>query len=166
MQLVSMKWIIKEKEKKVGKIWKARLVVRGFIERFDEKYECEAPTCSAEGLKLVLAVIKTFGWRVRILDVKTPYLQGKVYCMEVYLQPTVEARSQCIWQLKKTVYGIKNAAKHWYESLIEILKEMVGRKCVVDGTIFYWKNPGGLYGIMRTHVDDYVLVETISSRTR
>ena len=49
MQLVSSKWIIKEKEKEGDKIWKARLVVRGFTEKFDEKYECEAPTCSAEG---------------------------------------------------------------------------------------------------------------------
>ena len=40
-------------------------MARGFTEKFDEKYECEAPTCSAEGLKLVLVVIKTFGQKMK-----------------------------------------------------------------------------------------------------
>ena len=31
---------------------------------------------------------------------------------------------------------------------------MGGKRSVVDGTIFYWKNTEGLYGIMCTHVDD------------
>ena len=91
MQLLSKKWIIKEKEKERGKIWKATSMVRGFTKKFDLKYECKASTCSSEGLKLVLAVIKTFRWKVRMLDVKTTYLQGKEMTREVYLKPLVEA---------------------------------------------------------------------------
>ena len=91
MQLVRPKWIIKEKEKQGGKIWKDRLVTRSFTKKFDAKYECEASTCSAESLKLVLAVIKTFRWRVRMLDVKTSCLQGKEMTREVYLKPPMEA---------------------------------------------------------------------------
>ena len=59
MKLVNTKWILKEKDKDGGKMWKARLVPKGFTERFGQKYECEALTCSVEGLKLVLTVLKT-----------------------------------------------------------------------------------------------------------
>ena len=93
--------------------------------------------------RLVLVVFKTLGWRVRTLDVKTAYLQGKEMTRELYLKPPVEARSHRIWRLKKTVYGLKDAAKHWYESLIEVLKEMGGIKSIVDGMIFYWKESRG-----------------------
>ena len=101
-------------------MWKDRLVVRGFTEKFDNKYECEATTCSAEGLKLVLTVIKNFGWKVKTLDIKTVYLKGKEMSREVYLEPPEEAKCTKIWRLKKTVYGLKDAAKHWYKSLMEV----------------------------------------------
>ena len=61
MNIVSTKWILKEKENEGGRIWKARLVARCFTEKFGNRFECEAPTCSIEGLKLLLVVIKTFG---------------------------------------------------------------------------------------------------------
>ena len=61
MNMVCTKWLLKETEKGGGKTWKARLVAKGFTEKFGGKFVCEAPTCSAEGLKMVLTVIKTFG---------------------------------------------------------------------------------------------------------
>ena len=56
--------------------------------------------------------------------------------------------------MRKTVYGLKDAAKHWYESLMEVLKETGGRGSTVDGTLITWKSENGLYGIMCTHMDD------------
>ena len=57
-------------------------------------------------LKMVIAVIKTFGWRVRTLDIKTAYLQGK----EIYVRPLDEAKSNKALCLKK-VYGLKDTAR-------------------------------------------------------
>ena len=67
----------RKREKEGGKIWKARLVAKRFTEKLGNKYECEAPTCSTEGLKMVVMVIKIFEWNVKTLDMKTAYLQGK-----------------------------------------------------------------------------------------
>ena len=74
MNIINTKWIIKENEKEGGKIWKARLVAKGFTEKFSNKYEYEATTCSTEGFKIFLMVIKTFGWNMKTLDIKTAYL--------------------------------------------------------------------------------------------
>ena len=48
---------------------------QGFYRNVEDSFKCEAPTCSVEGLKVVLVVRKTLGWRVRTLDIKTAYLQ-------------------------------------------------------------------------------------------
>ena len=150
MNIVSIKRIIGEIEKKGGRIWKARLVAWGFTEKFGNKFECKTPTCSAEGLKLVLAVIKTYRRRMRTLDIKTAYLQGREIMREVYIRPPKEAKTGKVWQLKKTVYGLKDAAKHWYKSLMGFLKETGGRGgSAVDE----------LYGIMGTHVDDLWMMD-------
>ena len=97
--------------------------------------EYEAPTCTNEGLKIVISTIKRNLWNVRSLDIKTAYLQGKVMEREVYLQPSSEANTDKIWKLRKAVYGLKDAARSWYDSLMEILKATEGRKSSVDPTI-------------------------------
>ena len=65
---------------------------------------------------MVLLVIKTIGWRVRTLDIKTAYLQGREMKREVYV-------SSKVWHLKKTVYWLKDAARNRCISLMEVLKE-------------------------------------------
>ena len=54
---------------------------------------------------------------------------------EVHVRPPVEVKNDKVWRLKKTVYGLNNAAKHWYESLMKVLEETGREKSVVDGTI-------------------------------
>ena len=154
MKVVNARWIITEKEKEGGKICKARLVARGFLEKNENNMECEAPTCTNEGLKIVISTIKRNKWKVRSLDIKTAYLQGKVIEREVYLQPPIEAKTDKIWKLRKAVYGLKDAARSWYDSLMAILKTTGGRKSTVDPTIMMWKEKDKLIGVMCVHVDD------------
>ena len=66
----------------------------------------EAPTCLGEGLKLCLSVIKREKWRVRAIDVKTAYLQGKNIERTIVVKPpreanreTMEAEEGIIWPL-------------------------------------------------------------------
>ena len=54
----------------------------------------------------------------------------------------------------------KDAAKHWHESLMEVLEETGGEKNVVDGTIVIWRGEGSLEGIMCMHVDDFCFGST------
>ena len=128
--------------------------MRGFLEKNENNMECEAPTCTNEGLKIVISTIKRNKWKVRSLDIKTAYLQGKVIEREVYLQSPIEAKTDKIWKLRKAVYGLKDAARSWYDSLMAILKTTGGRKSTVDPTIMMWKEKDKLIGVMCVHVDD------------
>src|SRR6201990_198253 len=156
-KVLKTRWIITEKEKEGDKICKARLVVKGFMEK-----ECldiedsEAPTFSIEGLKVILAIINMKDWQVKTLDVKTAYLQGKEIEKEVVIKPPEEANTSKLWKLKKAVYGLKDAARKWYESLVELLIRIGGKRSKIDNTIFKWEDDGIIYGIMGIHVDDLI----------
>ena len=118
---ISTRWIVTEKVKGVENICKARLVARGFEEEMEE-WEKDAPTCNAKTLKFCLTVIKLKKWTCYTLDVKTAYLQGDEIQREVYLKPPNEGNWGGLWKLKKTVYGLKDAAKAWYSKVVKVVE--------------------------------------------
>ena len=68
-----------EEEQKV----KARLVARGFEEKV--RVQADSPTGIKETLNMLLTVAATKGWKIKIGDVKSAYLQGEKLDREVYM---------------------------------------------------------------------------------
>ena len=151
---ISTRWIVTEKVKEGEKICKARLVARGFEEEIAE-WEKDAPTCNAETLKFCLSIMKMKKWTCYTLDVKTAYLQGDEIRREVYLKPPCEGGWNGLWKLRKTVYGLKDAAKAWYDKVVKIVEELGGVRSRLEPNIFFWKEENKLKGILCTHVDDF-----------
>ena len=151
---ISTRWIVTEKVKVGKKICKARLVARGFEEEMAE-WEKDAPTCNAETLKFCLTVMKLKKWTCYTLDVKTAYLQGDEIQREVYLKPPSEGEWNGLWKLKKTVYGLKDAAKAWYGKVVKVVEELGGVRSRLEPNVFFWKKANKINGILCTHVDDF-----------
>lgn len=150
---ITTRWIVTEKENSGERSCKARLVARGFED--EEIMETDAPTCGSESLKVCLTVIQMNRWTCKTLDIKTAYLQGKPITRTVYLRPPKEAKTEKIWKLRKTVYGLKDAARVWYESVVATIKDLGGIINLLDPTVFAWKKNGELMGIICSHVDDF-----------
>lgn len=151
---ISTRWIVTEKVKGGEKICKARLVARGFEEEMAE-WEKDAPTCSAEMLKFCLTIIKLKKWICYTLDVKTAYLQGDEIEREVYLKPPCEGDWNGLWKLRKTVYGLKDAAKAWYNKVVKVVEELGGKRSKLELNVFFWRKDNILKGILCSHVDDF-----------
>ena len=151
---ISTRWIVTEKIKNGEKICKTRLVARGFEEEMAE-WEKDAPTCNAETLKFCLSLVKLKRWNCYTLDVKTAYLQGDEIQREVYLKPPKEGNWNGLWRLKKTVYGLKDAAKAWYNKVVKVVDELGGERSRLEPNIFFWKVENRLNGILCSHVDDF-----------
>ena len=81
----------------------------------------DTPTCAPETIKVCVAKISEKEWKIHSLDTKTAYLQGDEIKRIIYLRPTSEAREEgVLWKLRKTVYGMKDAAQAWYDSATEV----------------------------------------------
>ena len=150
---VDLRWVITNKVKEGELVCKARLVAKGFQEK--DVVEKEAPTCAAETFRLCLAIILMKGWHAKTIDVKTAYLQGERISRDVFVKPPIEAGTKQLWKLRKTIYGLKDAARAWYNKVTSVMRELGGEKSVFEPTVFIWKKKNGeTRGVMCVHVDD------------
>ena len=152
--LISTRWVITEKVKNDEVITKARLVARGF-EEDTLALRKDSPTCSREAVRITLAMASSMQWPCRTVDAKSAYLQGNNITRPVYLQPPPEYNDGYVWKLKKTVYGLCDAARAWYMRVKEELLKLDLKMCSLDNSLFCWYIDEQLEGIMCVYVDDF-----------
>ena len=152
---ISVRWIITEKVKKEGKMIKARLVARGFEEEKDANVIAESPTCRKEVLRMGLTIMLRKGWTCNTIDIKSAFLQGHKIEREVYLQPPPEFFSGKVWRLKKTVYGLRDAARAWYDTVKNEMIKLGMRISKYDPAMFMFFKGDSLEGLVCIHVDDF-----------
>ena len=150
---ISVRWVITEKIKEGKPVVKARLVARGF-EEHDQDMRKDSPTCSREAVRLTLALSAAHGWDCHTIDVKAAYLQGDPIEREVFLRPPPEFDNGKLWKLHKTVYGLKDAARHWYLRVKEELKNLGMKISSLDPALFSLHLGKELIGVICLYVDD------------
>ena len=153
--VISMRWVITEKIKEGQIRTKARLVARGF-EEDSLGLQKDSPTCSRETVRLALAVAASKGWQCHSLDVKAAFLQGDPIQRDIFLRPPREFASGKLWKLKKTVYGLCDAARAWYLRVRSELCNLGMLPSLYDSAIFTWKVNNQLEGFVCVYVDDFL----------
>ena len=150
---ISTMWIGTEKEGMA----KARLVAKGYQDKNVDSIRSDSPTCSKEGLRIVLGIIASYGWTCRSMDIKTAFLQSKPIERVVFVDPPPEAKvpSGYIWKLLKCVYGLTDASRSWYLTVKAQLNKLGAVASKLDEAIYTWHFEGKLHGIIATHVDDF-----------
>ena len=69
------------------------------------------------------------------------------------MKPPNEGNWSSLWKLKKTVYGLKDAAKAWHSKVVKVVEELGGERSRLEPNVFFWKNKNKLSGILCSHVD-------------
>ena len=151
---MSVRWVLKPKIINGRPSIKARLCARGFEET--ETFRTDSPTCSREGIRLVLMSIASKRWKLNSIDVKTAFLQGKPIERDIYLRPPKEAKTDKLWHLRKCVYGLGDAPRFWYLRVKEEFIKLNGKICPADQGIFVWYKNDQLIGIIACFVDDMI----------
>ena len=130
-KVVQGKWDFRVKRSAEGEIIrnKARFVAKGYtqVEGLDYK-ETFAPTAKLSTFRVLLACAAHEGVIPRQMDIKTAYLHADID-EEIFLeQPegfVEEGKEDHVCKLQKSLYGLKQSGRNWYQLLSRIL-EIVG----------------------------------------
>lgn len=168
MKVISNKWIFKVKTHADGTLerLKARLVARGFEQFAGVNFlETFSPVVKASTIRFVFALAASKGLIVQQLDINNAFLNGILEDNIFMLQPVGFIDSihpDYVCRLKKSLYGLRQAPRAWYNTLKGSLLEMDFKRCTSDYSVFFNNFVFGLVLVL-VYVDDILVTGDNSS---
>ncbi len=164
--VVGSKWVFQLKKDALGRVvrYKARLVTQGFsqVEGVDY-FNTYAPVAKLASIRTILALTAWLNLEIHQIDIKGAYLNSKLTDDEkIYMcqppgfpLPNAAGKVLC---LRKTIYGLKQSGRRWYQKFMKICSETLGlQRCSVDQAVFY-RHQGDSIIILAVHVDDCTII--------
>lgn len=164
---IGCKWVYKVKyDEKNNPQYKARLVAQGFNQRYGVDFdEVFAPVAHSTTLRMLLSVAGVNNYKIKHYDVKSAFLNGKLD-EEIYMkQPPGFENSDKVLKLKKSLYGLKQAANVWNKALNEKLLEQNFIASPHDPCLYFRRDSNNVCYIL-IHVDDILIVSNKSHTIR
>ncbi|CAI7843852.1 unnamed protein product [Closterium sp. NIES-53] len=147
-----------DREKWLVTIYKSRLVAKGFMQKEKQDFnEIFAPIAKPPALRVLLADAAVSGKFIIQMDISTAFLNG-ILGEDVYMThpPGYEDGTGRVCKLKKSIYGLKQAQRCWYQKLAAVLEEMGFRTSSYDESLFL-KREGEKLVLFLVYVDDILL---------
>lgn len=158
---IGCKWVYKVKTNSDGSLerYKARLVARGFDQRYGLDYdETFCPVVRLESLRTLIALSTQQGLELHHVDVHTAFLNGTLQ-EEVYMKQPIgyekEGKEHLVCRLKKSIYGLKQSSRCWNTALDSHLKRMGFSQSKSDPCIYV--SGGEDTFCIGVYVDDMIL---------
>ena len=156
---VGSKWVFKKKLDENNQVisHKARLVAQGFSQKYGTDYdEVFAPVTRSSTFRMLLAVSAKRKYIVKQFDIKSAFLNGELK-EEIYLKqpPGFQINNQ-VYRLKKSLYGLKQAARVWNSTIHQVFIENNFEQSQIDKCL-YIKHSGSKFCYIIIHVDDILI---------
>jgi hypothetical protein len=141
--------------------FKARICVQGFRQTFELDFFAKyAPTGKPCSLRLLISFAVNNDMKIHQLDVRSAFLtcplEDKV---TVTPPPGYVGPSNTVFELKKAVYGLRQAPLAWYKRLLNFLKSIDFKISVSNPCVFGRENqPDRPMTWIYAHVDDLVII--------
>jgi hypothetical protein len=110
-------------------------------------------------VRILISCATNFGWQLHQLDVKNAFLHGDLH-EEVYMEippgfSSAETTGK-VCRLKKSLYGLKQSPRAWFDKFRRAVCDMGYRQCNGDHTVFY-RHFKGKITILAVYVDDIII---------
>ena len=120
------KWVYNVKNDQGQPLFKARYVAQGYgqIPNVDF-YETFSPTPRLESLRILVQIAVQYGFSMHQMDVRTAFLHAPLD-EEIFIKPPKgyePSKKNCVWKLKKSLYGLKQSGRNWHILLEKHLSE-------------------------------------------
>ena len=166
--IVGSKWVFKVKRKANGKVdrYKARLVAQGYSQTYGIDYEeVFSPVARYSSIRTLLTLTNAHDLEIHQMDVTTAFLNGSLE-HDIYMkQPEgfVDPKyPNHVCKLKRSIYGLKQSARCWNQTLDVFLLKNGYRKSNADSCIYVKsvKQENGFisFVILAVYVDDIIPV--------
>ena len=159
MKVIGSRWVFTVKRDNQGSLVrrKARLVAQGFSQVYGVDFdETSSPVVLKRSLHTIFALALEMDWEIDQVDVISAYLHSPLD-HEVYMSqaPLCHEKDpvRFVYKLKKSVYGLRQSGKNWYEYLCGVMSQNGFCRCQYDPCVF-----AGEGVIVAVHVDDMVVV--------
>jgi hypothetical protein len=145
---------------------KARFVAKGYGQTQGLDYfETWSPVARITSVRALLALVGAWGWKTRQLDVETAFLHATlnedVYVeqMEGHTVTTLNGESglDLVYKLDRSLYGIKQAPRRWFETLTDFLSEFGFKPSSHDPAVQLYRVGDEVNAIMVLWVDDLMI---------
>lgn len=158
---VSCKWVFRIKPGNGGEPdkYKARLVARGFSQRYGYDYtETYSPVARVDTLRTLLAVANKERMQIHQMDVQSAFLNGDLAEVVYMTQPEgFEVGEGLVCHLKKSLYGLKQSSKVWNDRFDSFIIKLGFRRSENDPCL-YIRNQSSKKLYLLLYVDDILII--------
>lgn len=127
-KVLTGRWVFKLKKDRYGKIlkFKARWVVHGYKQKYGIHYEDTfASVAKPMSWKSLMAISALRRLKIHQMDVVTAFLYGFLDQILFIEQPhQLHDGTNRVCRLRKSLYGLKQSPRVWYETLTDFLKKL------------------------------------------
>jgi hypothetical protein len=164
---VGAKWVFVRKRNENNEVvrYKARLVAQGFTQRpgidYDDTY---SPVMSGITFRYLISMAVQMSLSMQLMDVVTAYLYGSLKS-DIYMKvpeglkmpnPKENRNAYCV-KLQKSLYGLKQSGRMWYNRLSEFLIQK-GYSNNDDCPCVFIKKSSNGFCIISVYVDDLNII--------
>ena len=159
---IGCRWVFTLKYNSDGSVerYKARLVAKGYTQEYGIDYEeTFAPVAKMNTVRVLIALAANFDWDLLQYDVKNAFLNGDLE-EEVYMKLPpgyYKSEDSVICKLKKSIYGLKQSPKAWFDKFSGSLRDMGYYQCYNDHALFIKRGTSGKVSILLVYVDDIII---------
>ncbi|CAM8978931.1 unnamed protein product [Rhodiola kirilowii] len=158
---IDSKWIYRIKYTPNGEVerFKARLVAKGFTQiKGIDFHETFAPVAKLVTMRSLLVVASKRNWAIQQFDVDNAFLHGDLK-EDVYMklpQDFAKEGETRVCKLHKSLYGLFQASRNWYQKFTQALIDIGFRQSRADHSLFIHKR-GDVYIAALIYVDDVMV---------
>ena len=135
-------------------------MARGDKEHDAENIRSDSPTGCKLGLRLLLSICASQGWKCKSIDYKNAFLQGIPLDREVHMLPPKDYRNEhpnIVWLIVKPLYGLKDASRRWNKKIDTDFKDVKLVQSSIDQALYFVRDKNNeLIGLLLIHVDDCI----------